>query len=97
LFIGDVDAGITGLGDIINDGIIAMVSTQGIVSTEIDEAQTRMDNLDKSIEEATERLDKRYDTLTKEFIRLDSTINSLNNQASAMNTIIESFNKTTEK
>ena len=96
LFIGDADAGITGLGDIINDGITAMVSSQGIVSAEIDEAQTRLDNLDKDIQTATERLTKKYETLTEQFIRLDSTISSLNNQAQAMNSIIESFNKTTE-
>jgi len=97
LFIGDLDNGITGLGDIIDDGISAMISSQGIVSTEIDEAQTRMDNLDRDIQAAKDRLDKRYKTMTADFIRLDKTINALNNQASAMNTIIESFTKTTEK
>jgi len=96
LFIGDPDAGVPGLGDILDDGIYDMVSSQGLVTSEIDEAQTRMDNLEKSIEEATERLDKQHATLTAEFIRLDSTINSLNSQSNAMNTIIESFTKTTE-
>ncbi|WDP87269.1 MAG: flagellar filament capping protein FliD [Desulfobacter sp.] len=97
LFIGDADAGITGLGDIIDDGITEMVSSQGLVSTEIDSAQIRMENLDKSIEAATARLDKEYDTMTKQFILLDKTISSLNAQSTAMNTIIDSFTKTTEK
>jgi flagellar hook-associated protein 2 len=97
LFIGDVDAGITGLGDILDDGIYDMVSSQGIVSSEIDQAQTRMDNLEKDIQTATERLEKRYETMAAEFVRLDTTISSLNSQADAMNSIIESFNKTTDQ
>ncbi|WP_022664678.1 flagellar filament capping protein FliD [Desulfospira joergensenii] len=97
LFIGDVDAGIAGLGDIIDDGITAMVSSTGLVSTEIDEAETRMDNLERDIEAATERLDKRYETLTAEFVRLDSLISSLNSQADAMNSIIESFTSAADK
>ena len=96
LFIGDADAGIKGLGDVIDDGIGDMVSSTGIVSTEIDAAETRMDNLAKSIENATERLNKRYETLTAQFVRLDTTISSLNSQATVMSSIIESFNKTTK-
>lgn len=97
LFIGDPDAGVTGLGDIIDDGISSLVSSSGLVSAKIDEAETRMDNLEKDIDAATERLDKRYEILTEEFVRLDSYISSLNSQAEAMNTIIESFNNSSNK
>ena len=96
LFIGDNDAGITGLGDVINDGISDMVSASGIVSTEIDAAQTRITNLDKDILTATERLDKRYETLTAQFVRLDSYISQLNNESAFMQSMIDSFNKTTD-
>ncbi len=94
LFIGDADAGITGLGDVINDGISDMVSSSGIVSTEIDAAETRINNLDKDIQTATERLDKRYQTMTAQFVRLDSYISQLNNESAFMQSMIDSFNKT---
>lgn len=95
LFISDSEAGITGLGDIINDGIAAMVSSQGIVSTEIDAAEIRMERLDRDILTATERLDKRYKTMTAQFVRLDSYISRLNNESSFMQSMIESLNNTT--
>ncbi|MCA1795179.1 MAG: flagellar filament capping protein FliD [Desulfobacteraceae bacterium] len=97
LFIGDFDAGITGLGDVINDGISDMVNSRGIVSTEIDAAQTRMERLDKDIQTATERLDKRYETMTAQFVRLDSYISQLNNESAYMQSMIDSFNKTKNK
>ena len=97
LFIGDSAAGITGLGDIINNGLTNMVNSRGIVSTEIDAAQTRIDNLDKDILTATERLDKRYETLTAQFVRLDSYISQLNNESAFMQSMIDSFNKTKNK
>ena len=91
LFIGDSDEEITGLGDIINDGLTNMVSSQGIVSTEIDAAETRMERLGKDILTATERLDKRYKTMTAQFIRLDSYISRLNNESAFMQSMIEAF------
>ncbi|MCK5350559.1 MAG: flagellar filament capping protein FliD, partial [Desulfobacula sp.] len=87
----DSDEGITGLGDIINDGLTNMVSSQGIVSTEIDAAETRMERLGKDILTATERLDKRYKTMTAQFIRLDSYISRLNNESAFMQSMIEAF------
>lgn len=96
LFIGDSDAEIIGLGDIINNGITSMISSQGIVSTEIDAAETRIARLDRDILSATERLDKRYKTMTAQFVRLDTYISRLNNESAFMQSMIESFNKTTE-
>lgn len=96
LFIGDSDEGISGLGDLINDGIMAMVSSQGIVSTEIDEAETRMERLDKDILAATERLDKRYEMMTAQFVRLDTYISRLNNESDFMQSMIDSFNNSKE-
>lgn len=96
LFIGDTDAGITGMGDIINDGISAMVSSTGTISTEISAAETRMERLNKDILTATEILDKRYQTMTNDFVRLDSFIRQINSESSYMQSMIDSFNKTTE-
>ena len=91
LFIGNSDAGITGLGDIINDGISGMVSSQGVVSTEIDAAEIRIARLDKDILTVTERMDKRYETMAAQFVRLDSYINQLNNESAFMKSMIESY------
>ena len=96
LFIGNSDEGITGLGDLIDDGIMVMVSSQGIVSTEIDEAETRMEKLDKDILAATERMDKRYQIMTAQFIKLDTYISQLNNESSFMKSMIDSFNSSKE-
>ncbi len=92
LFIGDEDAGIKGLGDIINDGLTDMVSSQGIVSTEIDAAESKIERLDKDIQLAIERLDKQYEIMTADFVRLDTYISRLNNEAAFMQSMIDSFN-----
>lgn len=96
LFIGDEDSGITGLGDIINDGLTNMLSSQGLVSTEIDAAETRISRLDEDILAATERLDKRYEILTADFVRLDTYISELNSEAAYLQSIIDSYNATME-
>ncbi|NWH04948.1 flagellar filament capping protein FliD [Desulfobacter latus] len=96
LFIGNEDAGIKGLGDILNDGITDMVSSTGIVTTGIDEAEAKMTRLTEDIETATEQLDKRYETMAESFTRLDTYIQQLNAQSAYMESMIESFNKTTE-
>jgi flagellar hook-associated protein 2 len=96
LFIGDSDGGITGLGDLINGEIMAMVSSQGLVSTEIDAAKTRVERLDKDILAATERMDKRYQIMTAQFIKLDTYISQLNSESNFMKSMIESFSKSKE-
>jgi flagellar hook-associated protein 2 len=96
LFISDSDGGITGLGDLINDEIMAMVSSHGLVSTEIDAAKTRMERLDKDILAATERMDKRYQIMTAQFIKLDTYISQLNSQSNFMKSMIDSFSKNKE-
>jgi len=97
LFVGDADAGVSGLGNLLNDGITDMISASGVVTTEINEAETRMDRLDKQIETATIQLDKRYETMTASFVRLDSYIQQLNAESEYMQSMIDSFKKTTEK
>lgn len=94
LFIGDEDAEITGLGDIINQSVTDMVSSSGIVATQIDEAETKMTRLAEEITLDTDRLTKKYDNMTAEFVRLDSYINQLNSQSSLLESMIESHNNT---
>ena len=94
LFIGDTDNGITGLGDILNNGINDLISNTGTVATEIDEAEAKMTRLDEDIETATEQLNKRYDVLTSRFVQLDTYIQQLNSESEYMQSLIDSFNST---
>jgi flagellar hook-associated protein 2 len=96
LFLGDEDAEITGLGDKINDAITDLISSSGIVTTEIDEAETRLDKLEEDIETATERLENRYDTLTAQFVQLDTQIAQLNSESEYLQSIIDSFNSSSD-
>jgi flagellar hook-associated protein 2 len=96
LFLGDSDAEITGLADIINDALTNMVSTTGIASTEIDEAEVKIERLDEEIEEDTERLDKKYDLMAASFANLDTYISQLNSQSSMLESMIEAFNGSNE-
>ncbi len=97
LFLGDEARNRKGLGDLINDGITEMVSENGLVSTEIDMIETRMENLTANIQRSTQMLDKRYASLTEEFVRLDVFISQTNRESGLMKSMIESFNKTMEK
>jgi len=91
LFLGDSDKKITGLADIINDALTAMVSSTGIASTEIDESETKITRLDKDIESETERLTKKYETMARDFAQLDTYINRLNSQANILTSMMDAF------
>ena len=97
LFLGDSENDITGLGDLINDATGNMVSSSGIVATEIDGLEEKIDRLDKDIESATERLDKRYETMAAEFVRLDTYIRQLNSESDYMQAMFDSFNQSDDK
>lgn len=96
LFIGDEDDGVTGLGDKINDAITDLVGSSGLVTTEIDGAETRLDKLEENIEIATDRLESRYEILTAQFVQLDTYIAQLNSEADYMESIFESFNNSSD-
>ena len=96
LFLGDADEDITGIADKINDALSEMVSTTGIASTEIDQAETRITRLDKDIETETERLTRKYDTMSLQFASLDNYISQLNSEASALESLINNFNTSSE-
>jgi flagellar hook-associated protein 2 len=97
LFLGDADNKVTGIGDLINAGITDMISASGIVSTEIDEAQTKITRIDKDIETATQQLNKRYESMTESFVRLDTYIRRLNAESSYMQSMFDSINASNEK
>ena len=92
LFLGQADDDITGLGDIINNGITDMVSSTGTLTTQINADEETMERLDKDIATATERLNKRYEIMTSEFSRLDTYISQINSESSVLTSLIDSFN-----
>ena len=96
LFLGDTDKGITGLADVINDALSEMVSSTGIASTEIDEAEAKIYRLDQGIDNETERLTKKYEIMSAQFLRLDTYINQLNSEAALMTSLIDSFSTSSD-
>ena len=97
LFIGDPDKDIKGLADTFNDALADMVSSSGITSTEIDQAESKIRRIDQDIETGTERLNRKYETMAAEFVRLDAYISQLNAQSGVLTSMIDAFNKTKEK
>lgn len=93
LFLGNTDKDITGLADIMNDAVTDMVSSTGIASTEIDEAEAKITRLDNDIRTETERLTKKYEIMAKKFAQLDAYISQLNSEASALTSMIDAFNE----
>ncbi|MBF0377365.1 MAG: flagellar filament capping protein FliD [Desulfamplus sp.] len=81
-FTGNSEKGVDGLGDILYDKINKYTNANGLMTTEIETAQTRINKMDIEIEEDTKRLDQRYESLTKQFVKLDSYISQMKSQGS---------------
>jgi flagellar hook-associated protein 2 len=77
-FLGDQDQKIEGFADLVNERLRALTSVSGLLKTEENAAQDRIDGLRLQIERDTERLDKKYERLTQQFVELDRYINQLN-------------------
>ncbi|MEW6426639.1 MAG: flagellar filament capping protein FliD [Thermodesulfobacteriota bacterium] len=76
-FLGDADAGITGLADLLNDRMRVLTGASGQIDAESSAAQERIDALELQITAETERLDRRYELMTKQFIELDRYMNQM--------------------
>jgi flagellar hook-associated protein 2 len=81
-FLGDEDAGITGLADTVNDYLREVTGGTGQVAAEKTAAQTRIDDLQLKIEAETERLDKKYEILAKQFVELDQYMSQMKSMGS---------------
>jgi flagellar hook-associated protein 2 len=81
-FLGDEDAGITGLADTVNDYLREVTGGAGQVEAEKTAAQTRIDDLQLKIEAETERLDKKYEILAKQFVELDRYMSQMKSMGS---------------
>ncbi|MBF0572369.1 MAG: flagellar filament capping protein FliD [Desulfamplus sp.] len=79
-FTGDSEKGVEGLGDILYDKMTKYTNANGLMTTEIETAQTRINKMDTEIQEDTKRLDQRYESLTKQFVKLDSYMSQMKSQ-----------------
>lgn len=93
-FIGNENADISGLADIINDKLRDLTKTSGVINSEKDAAENEIERLESDIESATERLDRRYETLARQFVLLDSYLGQVQSQSDYLSSIFDSFNST---
>ncbi|MCX5876787.1 MAG: flagellar filament capping protein FliD [Deltaproteobacteria bacterium] len=94
LFLGDSAAGITGLGDKVNNYLREVTSDTGQIKAEKTAAQTRIDDMQLQIEDMTARLDKRYDMLTKQFVALDQYMSQMKSMGTYLTGQFNSLNGT---
>ncbi len=91
LFLGDDDADVTGLGDILNDALRDMTRLSGLINSEKNAAQDDIDRMEDDIEDATERLDMRYESLTRRFIELDIYMSQMQSTGNYLSEIFAAF------
>ncbi len=75
-FLGDADAGITGLADSLNQRLTTLLASNGQVQAESDAAKALIDSTNQQIDAETTRLNKKYDLMTTQFIQLDQLYES---------------------
>lgn len=96
LFIGDEDAGVTGLGDLLNERLRTITSSTGLIENEKTSVDDRIDRIDAWIEQETERLDKRYEALTLQFVQLDVYMSQMQSQEDYLTQMFDAFNASKE-
>lgn len=93
LMLGDVDNGITGWADTVNDTLrFATRSSNGLIAAEKSAAETKLAMYDAQIERAQALLDKRYEILTKQFQALDKFSSTMNAMSSYMSSQFDAMN-----
>ncbi|MCD4720746.1 MAG: flagellar filament capping protein FliD [Desulfobacula sp.] len=85
--------GITGMGDLLNDQIREQTKSGGLVDSETDAIDDRIERLEEQIETETERLDKRYETMAQQFVQLDSYMRKMESQQNYVNQIFSAIEK----
>jgi flagellar hook-associated protein 2 len=92
-FLGDEDQKIEGFADLVNERLRLLTSVAGLVETEKNAAQGRIDNLKLQIERDTERLDRKYERLTQQFVELDRYMNQMSSVSSFLTGQFDSLNQ----
>jgi flagellar hook-associated protein 2 len=97
LFLGDEDAGVTGLGDLINDTLRDITMYSGLIDSEKDAAQDQIDRIEEDIETATERLDKRYEDMARQFAMLDVFMSRMQAQSTFIDEMFSAYKAASER
>jgi flagellar hook-associated protein 2 len=92
-FLGDEDQKMEGFADLVNERLRAITSVTGLLETEKNAAQGRLDGLKLQIERDTERLDRKYERMTQQFVELDRYMNQLSSISSFLTTQFTSLNQ----
>lgn len=91
LFLGDEDAGVTGLGDLINGTLRDITMYSGLIDSEKDAVQDQIDRIEEDIETATERLDKRYEDMARQFAMLDVFMSRMQAQSTFIDEMFSAY------
>lgn len=94
-FIGNDD--FTGMADLLNDQLKEFTKTNGLMDSETDAVDARINLIKDDIEDQTERLDKRYETMAQQFVQLDSFMRQMESEQSYINRMFTSMNNTQKK
>ncbi|MCD4734682.1 MAG: flagellar filament capping protein FliD [Bacteroidales bacterium] len=86
-------AGITGMGDLLNDQVKEYTKSSGLIDSETDAIDDRIKRIEEQIETETERLDKRYEAMTQQFVQLDSYMRRMESQQNYVNQIFSAIEK----
>ena len=97
LFLGDEDAGVTGLGDLINDTLRDITMSSGLIDSEKDAAQDQINRIEEDIETATERLDKRYEDMARQFAILDVFMSRMQTQSTFIDEMFSAYKAASER
>ncbi len=92
-FTGDAEKGTDGFADILYDKMSDYTGAKGLMTSEIESAQTRINKMDTEIQEDTKRLDQRYEALTKQFVKLDSYMSQMKSQSSFLDMMFNTEKK----
>jgi flagellar hook-associated protein 2 len=92
-FLGDEAQKVEGFADLINERLRVLTSVSGLLATEKNAAQSRIDSLKLQIERDTERLDRKYERMTQQFIELDRYMNQMSSISSFLTSQFSSLNQ----
>ncbi len=94
-FLGNDD--FTGIADLLNDQLKEFTKTEGLMDSETDAVDARIQIIKDTIESETERLDKRYDTMAQQFVQLDSFMREMESEQNYINQMFTTYNNSQKK
>jgi flagellar hook-associated protein 2 len=88
-FLGDLDNETKGFGDLLNEKMRNYTGSDGLVTTEREATQARIDRITTKIADDTEKLDKRYKIMANQFVQLDIFMRQMTAQSDFLKQMFE--------